>query len=194
MTDNQTPPGHGRRFCGANKRQGKGQCTHPAGWGTDHPGYGSCKLHGGSTPNGITSAEREHTKHEVGKALAGITDFTAVTNSLEALTLLAGRAQRWMEKLGGIVTELDSLRYSTDTEQIDGRVVLYERAMQLTGKLLTDIARLDLDARLVNIEQRKADMMATALGQALAELGLPVETQNSAKVGFVRRLRVAASA
>ena len=36
--------------CGAKKRQGKGKCTRPAGWGTDHAGQGRCKLHGGSTP------------------------------------------------------------------------------------------------------------------------------------------------
>lgn len=37
--------------CGATNRQGK-ECGHPAGWGTDHPGFGRCKNHGGSSPNG----------------------------------------------------------------------------------------------------------------------------------------------
>lgn len=36
--------------CGAKKRQGEGDCTRPAGWGTDHVGQGRCKLHGGSNP------------------------------------------------------------------------------------------------------------------------------------------------
>lgn len=35
--------------CGAKKRGG-GTCTQVAGWGTDHPGQGRCKLHGGKTP------------------------------------------------------------------------------------------------------------------------------------------------
>ncbi len=44
--------------CGANKTKG-GTCTHVAGYGTDHVGYGRCKFHGGSTPTGKTSAARE---------------------------------------------------------------------------------------------------------------------------------------
>ena len=40
--------GHPR--CGAKKRQGPGLCGQTAGWGTDHPRKGRCKLHGGSTP------------------------------------------------------------------------------------------------------------------------------------------------
>lgn len=35
--------------CGARTRS-RGVCAHPAGWGTDHPGQGRCKLHGGATP------------------------------------------------------------------------------------------------------------------------------------------------
>lgn len=39
-----------RSFCGARKKTGEGHCTQPAGWGTDHPGDGKCKLHGGASP------------------------------------------------------------------------------------------------------------------------------------------------
>ncbi len=49
-------------ICGAQKRQGEGVCTRPAGWGTDHAGYGSCKLHGGSKP--IKSGRYSKTKRE----------------------------------------------------------------------------------------------------------------------------------
>ena len=37
-------------ICGAQKSQGEGVCTRPAGWGTDHAGEGRCKLHGGKNP------------------------------------------------------------------------------------------------------------------------------------------------
>jgi hypothetical protein len=36
--------------CGANRKHGAGPCRKPQGWGTDHPGQGRCKLHGGKTP------------------------------------------------------------------------------------------------------------------------------------------------
>lgn len=35
------------------------------GWGTDHPGSGRCKNHGGSTPNGKTAAAREVARHKL---------------------------------------------------------------------------------------------------------------------------------
>lgn len=36
-------------LCGAKTRAGT-PCRKPLGWGTDHPGQGRCKLHGGATP------------------------------------------------------------------------------------------------------------------------------------------------
>ena len=38
--------------CGAKKRK-SGTCRQPAGWGTDHPGEGRCKLHGGASVRGV---------------------------------------------------------------------------------------------------------------------------------------------
>lgn len=36
--------------CGRTKRDGSGdECGLPAGWGTDHPGEGACKHHGGAS-------------------------------------------------------------------------------------------------------------------------------------------------
>jgi len=54
--------------CGRTKRDGSGDpCELPAGWGTDHPGEGACKHHGGNAgaPEGndnavTTGAFREH--------------------------------------------------------------------------------------------------------------------------------------
>jgi len=36
--------------CGGKKHGVDELCTQAAGWGTDHPGTGKCKLHGGSNP------------------------------------------------------------------------------------------------------------------------------------------------
>jgi hypothetical protein len=43
--------------CGGKTRAG-GKCERPAGWGTDHVGWGHCKLHGGCAPSGRKSAKR----------------------------------------------------------------------------------------------------------------------------------------
>lgn len=48
--------------CGRAKRDGSGEpCTRPAGWGTDHPGEGACKLHGGNA--GAPEGNQNRTTH-----------------------------------------------------------------------------------------------------------------------------------
>jgi hypothetical protein len=42
--------GEKRQFCEGDRGK-KPPCGQRAGWGTDHPGIGFCKNHGGSTPN-----------------------------------------------------------------------------------------------------------------------------------------------
>jgi len=44
--------------CGAKNRQGL-PCKQAQGWGTDHPGFGNCKLHGGGSPSGVKHAAKE---------------------------------------------------------------------------------------------------------------------------------------
>jgi hypothetical protein len=53
MTDAESQDGHGK--CGAIRNGNN--CGRPAGWGTNHPGIGYCKLHGGSTPTHERSAQ-----------------------------------------------------------------------------------------------------------------------------------------
>lgn len=48
------------RPCGAKRtKHGGVPCRRPAGWGTDHVGFGSCKLHGGSAPGPSKHAHKE---------------------------------------------------------------------------------------------------------------------------------------
>src|SRR3954451_25258709 len=50
----------GGRKCGAVLRQDPSRrCQRPAGWGTEHPGWARCKLHGGASPGGRKAAARE---------------------------------------------------------------------------------------------------------------------------------------
>ena len=48
------------RLCGATRtKHGGVPCRRPAGWGTDHVGFGSCKLHGGAAPGPSKHAAKE---------------------------------------------------------------------------------------------------------------------------------------
>src|SRR3954454_8109172 len=48
----------GNARCGARTRRGT-RCEQPAGFGTSHVGYGSCRFHGGHLPGPIKAAARE---------------------------------------------------------------------------------------------------------------------------------------
>ncbi len=57
----------GYNICGAKTRAGT-PCRRPAGWGTNHPGSGRCKLHGGCStgaPKGNKNGEKHgfYSKH-----------------------------------------------------------------------------------------------------------------------------------
>lgn len=53
---------NGRATCGATNRNGT-KCNRPAGWGTDHTGYGHCRNHSGSTPTGRKHGQRLMAQH-----------------------------------------------------------------------------------------------------------------------------------
>lgn len=71
--DRKRPSKVGRRgeytgpICGGKTRGTRkgGECQQPAGWGTSHPGYGRCKLHGGSTQTQTAKALKQMARDEV---------------------------------------------------------------------------------------------------------------------------------
>jgi hypothetical protein len=171
---------HKGPFCGAKLLKRDGTCKLPPGWGTDHPGAGKCRKHFGSSPNGIKAAERERTEAEARKLLDGIGEYDPVTDPVDQLRRLAGRAVRWLDVLENIIVDLERLRYSTKTaEQIDGRIVVFERAMDRCSTILQGLARLNLDERSVRVQEAQVGILAAALHQALAETDLSAEERQA---------------
>ena len=177
--------GHGHPCCGAKKRQGEGTCQRPAGWGTDHLGFGPCRTHGGNTKNHRTAALREQAE----RVLADL-NAPPVDNPLTELARITGQVVAWKDGLADRVNELHSIRYSTDGgEQLRAEVALFERALDRCERFLTAMARLNIDERLARIEQQQADLVTYAVTVTLEELGLPTEQQAEARRGVARHLR-----
>lgn len=171
-------------LCGGKLLKRDGTCTLAAGWGTDHVGYGHCRKHFGNSPNGIKAAESQRVTDHARRALEGITDFASITDPVERLQLLAGRAERFMTVIGERVEQLTSIRYSTDAggEQLRAEIGVYERAMASAGRLLTDLARLGLDERSVRVQEAQVAILAGALAQALGETDLAPEQRHAITV------------
>lgn len=79
-------------FCGARRRQGDAgaTCRKPSGWGTNHMGTGTCRLHGGST-----AAHGRHAQWTLARRVAELfavprADIDPVNGLIEELQRSAG--------------------------------------------------------------------------------------------------------
>jgi hypothetical protein len=180
-------------LCGGKLHGRDGTCTQPAGWGTDHAGAGRCKLHGGCAPSGRIAALNEQAQRLLYKH-----DAAPVADPLEALQRLAGRALALEETIGQLVNNLTSIRYEGGeeggAEQLRAEVAVLERAMDRCGRLLVDIAKLNIEERLAKVTEQQAELTMTALAAALGEMGLGLEKQREAKTRLARHLRAVPAA
>jgi len=150
-----------------------------------------CVAHGGRAPQVKAKASRVVAERKAEKLLAGISDYEPVTDALGELQRLAGRALRWLDVLEGIVEELQRIRYTSETEQIDGRVIVFERAMDRAGKFLADLARLGIDERMAKLNEAQARLVNEVIRGVLADLNLSAELREAARPAIARRLRMA---
>lgn len=179
--------------CGAAKRQGAGTCARPAGWGTDHPGFGRCKLHGGTTPSGVKAAAAAEGRYLLGVLVPNrepVDDPTAELRRVGAIVLT------WMEACQDTIEHLKNFRYkgSTGVEQLRAEVPVFERAMDRATLLLATLAKLGLDEREVAVSEAKAQMLLRALEAGLAENGIVGPQASAVKQATGRHLRVVRSA
>jgi hypothetical protein len=138
----------------------------------------------------LAAIQRDDAIPEEVRAASGAT----IGNPLVELLYLAAEMKAWKERIKKRVDEMkvEEYRYSTDKlgEQLRAEIVVYERAMvNLTG-ILTKIARLNIEERLMRITERQAEIIEMAITGALAEQNLPVSIQEAARKSVVRRLAI----
>lgn len=184
LNDVTTPASTQRRDqCGARKRQSKGRCTLPAGWGTSHPGVGLCKLHGGSMPNHVTHAARVATEAEARGLLERLGRPDPIGDPVEELLDLGAEVRAYLTVLRERLSELRDFS-STDVTMIDREkalVRLYGENLDRTHRVLADLARLGLDERLVRVREVQTSRLLVAVTRALEQLGLDADQQAEAR-------------
>jgi hypothetical protein len=173
------------------KRQGGNQCQRPP-----TAGMTVCDTHGGKSPAAKAAREERAATAVVANAAAIMYrrpagGFRPVTNALEELNRLAGEALHWKEGITAWIEQLKSVRYGTDGgEAIRGEVILYERALDRCHEILVSIAKLNIDERLVAIEQGRKEMVLSALDAGFQAAGLTGEQATIARLAAAKRLRV----
>jgi hypothetical protein len=194
MTIPLEPGGRDGARCGAKKKQSEGFCTQFKGWGTDHPGDGPCKLHGGATRNHRNAAVVRQVEDGARRALADLGVSTPVVNPLLELQQLAGEIIAFKNALQGMVERLNSVRYDGPVgEQIRGEVLVYERSLDRAARILRDITALKIDERIVEIQSRVTEQQGLAIAGVIRAIldDLELTPQQQARVSEVapRRLR-----
>ena len=171
-----------RRTCAARKKDGS-PCKGPAVRGAD-----KCRMHLGKQPGAsILQARADQLLHQF--------DAPAVADPLEALQRLAGRALALEETIGRLVNDLTVIRYESEGggEQLRAEVAVLERAMDRCGRLLVDIAKLNIEERLAKITEIQVGIIQEAMFAVLGEMGLPPDKQREAQQRLGRRLRATGS-
>lgn len=170
----------GAPLCGAKKRKG-GRCGMGAGWGTNHPGTGRCKLHGGSTPNHVKSAIGDEYRKLLGKELE-INPFDAL---LWVIRIRAGEV-KWLTER---INELDEKDW-VESSIVGKQFHLYARERQAA---MNDLARfsqmaisLGIAERSVRLAEQYGETLARLIKGILEELDLSPQ-QALAAPGIVRK-------
>jgi hypothetical protein len=170
------------KYCGAPKRQGPGDCTRPAGWGTGHPGIGRCKLHGGKTPSHNEAAKREQARRDV-ELFGAAKDIHPAQALLELVQWTAGEVDYWRARVREI--EKHDLTWGTTKVKEGGddagvtdeakpaiEYVMLVDASNRLEKYASAALRAGVDAALVRIAESQGSRLFDAIEQILAALGL----------------------
>lgn len=170
---------HGHPACGARLKQpredGREFCTHDRGWGTDHPGTGTCKLHFGATPNGARAAAMEVL--EQGRTQArrrlGVPDGIDPTSALvEALAMARNDVLFFATEVGLLdVAGLTRLTQAGEAKPV-GVVVLYRDALKEYAKQAAECVRLGIEAAAVSVVQAQGEQLIRFTRLLLERLGV----------------------
>lgn len=173
MTSSATSPDRDK-YCRGDKRQSEGECTRPAGWGTDHVGFGRCKLHGGSTPSHRKAGRLRAVEADARSVLAR-EGVSPIGDPLAKIAELAATADAMQKALAARVNALTELRFtdSQGAERVQPELVLWERALDRTERFCVDLGRLGYAEQLVRLATRQTDMLEQIVRGALVAAGLP---------------------
>lgn len=176
------PPRVGAK-CNARKRNGGGRCQQPAGFGTDHSGYGHCKWHTGNTPSGIDFAERQMIEHRIQADTYGARrDVGPHEALLEEVQRTAGHVDWLRQKIAHM--EENSLVQDTvkDGRKLDAWVAMYQEERKILISVCNTAIRCGVAERQVKLAEEQGKLIAMMLMKFIQSdvLGLTPEQRANA--------------
>src|ERR1019366_8430656 len=108
------------------------------------------------------------------RRLLGQLGISAVDNPLEALREQAAEILAWQAVCKSMLGGLSEVRYKAagSGEQLRAEIGMWERSLDRSSRVLEALVRLNIESRLVKLEESKAELMSGALGWLLASFGI----------------------
>jgi hypothetical protein len=204
MTAASTPNGRDtggceKRHCHARRKSG-GVCHRPAGWGTSHPGAGTCKLHLGSTADHTKYAQGQQAR-ELVKTYGLPIDISPTEALLEEVRWTAGHVAWLRQRVQE--TEQQQLTVGVAEQRIDpggGKTVKIKTAPNVWLDLyaaerrhLVDVCaaalRAGIEERQIRLAERHGQLMEVFIRGVLADLLLTPAQEALVPTVVPRRLR-----
>jgi hypothetical protein len=162
---------HQRYECVIPRKNNRGKCHGSLVADTDR-----CRMHLGKKAG---PAIAEAKLNEMAAAELARLDVPPVSDPLAELARLAGQVVAFKDAMAARVNQLASLRYESahGLEQLRAELGLWERGLDRCVATLTGMARLNIDARLVGVREKTADMLVQALATALNASGLDCDAR-----------------
>lgn len=167
--------------CTATSKQSGERCKR-----RPHPGLNVCVVHGAGTKRSREAAARRRAENEATALLETlwVQNPTPITSPVEALQRLAGQLEHSVNVLGARV----------DAQGLDGATAAaWTRVIREQRQLLTEMERLGLQQKVVQLREQEGLMLASVVRQVLSRLNLTAEQTELANVEVPAAFRAAAA-
>lgn len=137
-------------------------------------GTAVCKRHGAMAPQVIQAAMVRAEEARARDILSRLERPAPIDHPVYELLDLAAETREWQRIMRERMSELDQMS-RIDNQGIDREkalVLLYERSLDKSARLLVDMAKLDLQTRALSIQQRAAEQVMGAVAKTLHAVGL----------------------
>lgn len=170
-------------LCGAKTRApDRHGCRRPAGWGTDHLGWGRCRLHGGASPSGKVYAARLQAEAE-GARLGLVLEVDPAEALAAIVNLLAGQ----VEVLNRQVAKIDAGEIVT-REQLHPTLRALNGVLEQWGRAAKSASDAGVAERRVELDEAVVARLADAVHAALAEVALSAKQEEQLREAVTRHL------
>lgn len=177
--------------CSAMSKQTGEQCRQ-----RPIPGGKVCRFHGGSAPAVKAAAEQRQLEQAAESAIkemlwVGLDNATPVKDPVALLERLAGSLEQMTDVVGKRVNDLEGrLGGGEHLTQLRAEVVLLEKLLGHLHRVGTDMARLGLAERHVELQQAHAEIVIAAFRAAVAAISVPPADREVLVSTFLRGIGV----